>query len=100
MVSDAGKKKTQACMMAAYVSDIYGAFRQPKFPCGCCEMVVFMVGGGRQNFYVFCRNRYLDDWISKSLLTSMAAVQAEDVHASFMIMGDLNGHSVIVVGFY
>ena len=24
--------------MAAYVRDGYGAFRQPKFECGCCEM--------------------------------------------------------------
>ena len=29
--------------MAAYVRDGYGAFRQPKFECGCCEMMVFMV---------------------------------------------------------
>ena len=27
--------------MAAYVRDGYGAFRQPKFECGCCEMLVF-----------------------------------------------------------
>ena len=27
-----------------------------------------------------------------TLLTSMAAVQAEDVRASFLIVGDLNGH--------
>ena len=26
--------------MAAYVRDGYGAFRQPKFECGCCEMMV------------------------------------------------------------
>ena len=25
--------------MAAYVRDGYGAFRQPKFECGCCEML-------------------------------------------------------------
>ena len=29
--------------MAAYVRDGYGAFRQPKFECGCCEMLVFRV---------------------------------------------------------
>ena len=28
----------RACGMAAYVRDGYGAFRQPKFECGCCEM--------------------------------------------------------------
>ena len=39
--------------MAAYVRDGYGAFCQPKFECGCCEMLVFKVCGGRQNLYVF-----------------------------------------------
>ena len=27
--------------MAAYVRDGYGAFRQPKFQCGCCEILFF-----------------------------------------------------------
>ena len=36
--------------MAAYVRDGDGAFRQPKFECGCCEMLVFRVYGARQNF--------------------------------------------------
>ena len=35
--------------MAAYVRDGYGAFRQPKFECSCCEMLVFKVCGVRQN---------------------------------------------------
>ena len=49
--------------MAEYVQDGYGAFRQPKFECGCCEMVVFMVCIVRQNLYVFSRyrNNDLDD---------------------------------------
>ena len=34
--------------MAAYVRDGYGAFRQPKFECGYCEMLVFRVCGMRQ----------------------------------------------------
>ena len=38
--------------MAAYVRDGYGAFRQPKFECGCCEMLVFRVCGVRQNLCV------------------------------------------------
>ena len=38
--------------MAAYVQDGYGAFHQPKFECGCCEMLVVRVCGLRQNFYV------------------------------------------------
>ena len=48
----------------------------------------------RHNLYVYSlyRNPYLDDWIFDCLLVSMAAVQAEDVRASFLFMGDLNGH--------
>ena len=38
--------------MAPYERDGYGAFRQPKFECGCCEMLVFMVCGVRQNLCV------------------------------------------------
>ena len=80
--------------MAAYVRDGYGAFRQPKFECGCCEMLVVRVCGMRQNLYVYSlyRNPDLDDLIFHCLLTSMAAVQAEDVRASFLFVGDLNGH--------
>ena len=36
----------RASGMAAYVRDIYGAFRQPKFECGC-EMLLFRVCGAR-----------------------------------------------------
>ena len=43
--------------MAAYVRDDYGAFRQPKFECGCCEMMFFRVCGVRQNLYVQPRPR-------------------------------------------
>ena len=51
--------------MAGYVLDGYVAFRQPKFECGCCEMLVFGVCGVRQNYYVFSiyRNPDLDDRI-------------------------------------
>ena len=38
------------------------------------------------------RNPVLDDRIFYCLLASMAAVQAEDVRASFLFVGDLNGH--------
>ena len=57
-------------------------------------MLVFRVCGVRQNFYVFSlyRNPDLDDRIFDCLLTSMAAVQAEDARASFLFVGDLNGH--------
>ena len=78
----------------AYVRDGYGAFRQPKFQCYCCEMLVFMFCGARQYLYVFSlhHNPDLDDRIFDCLLTSKAAVQAEDVHASFLFVCDLNGH--------
>ena len=50
--------------------------------------------GARQNFYVFilCRNPDRDDRIYDCLLTAMAAVQAADERASFLFVGDLNGH--------
>ena len=57
-------------------------------------MLVFRVISVGQNLYVYSlyRNPDLDDWIFYCLLASMAAVQAEDVHASFLFVGDLNGH--------
>ena len=47
----------------------------------------------RQNHYVYSLYRHpdLDDRIFYCLLASMAAVQAEDVHDSFLFVGDLNG---------
>ena len=45
-------KLPRARGMAAYVRDGYGAFRQPKFECGCCEMLVVRVCGLRQYYYV------------------------------------------------
>ena len=62
--------------MAAFVRDGYGAFRHPKFECGCCEMPVFWVSGASQNFYIFSlyRNPELDHRIYDYLLTAMAAV--------------------------
>ena len=38
------------------------------------------------------RNPDLDDRIFDCLLTSMAAVHAEDVRAFFLFVGDLNSH--------
>ena len=48
----------------------------------------------RQYLYVYSLycNPDLDDRIFVCLLASMAAVQAEDVSASFLFVGDLNGH--------
>ena len=70
------------------------AFRQPNFECGCFEMLIVRVCGLRQNFYVYSlyRNPDQDDRIYDCLLTSMVVVQAEDVRASFLFVGDLNGH--------
>ena len=50
--------------------------------------------GVRQNLHVYrlYRNLDQDDRIFDCLLASMAAVQAEDVRASFLFLGDLNGH--------
>ena len=87
-------KMPRARGKAAYVRDGYRAFQKPKFVCGCCEMLVFRVCVVRQNLYVFSLycNPNLDERIFDYLLTSMAAVQAEDVPASFLFVGDLNGY--------
>ena len=87
-------KMSRARGMAAYVRDGFGAFRQLKFECGGCELLVFRVSGVRQNLYVYSiyRNPDLDDRIFDCLLASMAVVEAEDVRASFLFVGDLNGH--------
>ena len=86
-------KRPRARGMAAYVRDGYRAFRQQKFERGYCEMLVVRVCGLRQNFYVYSlyRNPDQDDRIYDCLLTSMAAAHAEDVRASFLFVGDLNG---------
>ena len=57
-------------------------------------MLVVRVCGLRQSFYVYSlyRNPDQDDRLYDCLLTSMAAVQAEDVRALFLFVGDLNGH--------
>ena len=57
-------------------------------------MLVFRECSVRQNHYVFSlyRNPYLDDRIFDCLLASMASVQTEDIRASFLFVGDLNGH--------
>ena len=56
-------------------------------------MLVFRVCGVRQSLYVYSlyRNPDLDDRIFYCLLSSMAVVQAEDIRASFLFVGDLNG---------
>ena len=80
--------------LAAYVRKGFGCFRQKKFECGCCEMMVLRVCGRRSNFYLYSlyRNPDLDDGLYDCLLASMARVQEEDSRASFVFMGDLNVH--------
>ena len=87
-------KMPRARGMVAYVRDGYGAFRQHKFECDCCEMLVFRVCGVRQNVYVYSlyHNPDLDDRIFDCLLASMVTVQPEVVRASFLFVGNLNSH--------
>ena len=63
-------KMPRARGIAAYIRDGYGAFPQPEFECGCCEMLIFRVCGVRQNLYVFSlyRNPDIDDRIFDCLL--------------------------------
>ena len=90
-------KLPRARLMAAHVRDGYGAFRQPKFECGCCSRVC----GVRLNLYVLShyRNPDLDNRIFDCLLTSMAAVQTEDVRVFFQFVLDLNDHHQEWLGF-
>ena len=57
-------------------------------------MLVLGVCGVRQNIYVYSPycNPDLDDRIFDCLLASISFVQDEDVRASFLFVGDLNGH--------
>ena len=50
-------------------------------------MLIVRVCGARQNFYMFSlyRNPDLDDRTYDCLLTAMAAVQAADARASFIL---------------
>ena len=58
-----------------------------------CKMLVFRICGEKQNFCVqSLLQPDVDRWIFDCLLTSMAAVQVEDVHASFLFVGDVKGH--------
>ena len=78
--------------MAAYVRDGYAAFHQPKFECvvAKCWFLGFVVRGRTYVFSLY-PNSDLDDRFFYCLLTSMAVLQADDVRASFLFVGDLNG---------
>ena len=56
-----------------------------------CWFLGFVVRDRTYVFSLYC-NPDLDDRIFDCLLTSMAAMQAEDVRASFLFVGDLNGN--------
>ena len=88
----AGMKRARG--MGVYVRDGYGAFRQSKFECSCCEMLVFRVCGARQNSYVFSLYRYpdLDDRIFDCYYNSNGSRAGRDARASFLFVGDSNGH--------
>ena len=45
-------KMPRARGMVPYERDGYGAFRQPKFECGCCKMLVYRVCCVRQHLCV------------------------------------------------
>ena len=70
-----------------YVRYSYGAFRQRKFECDCCEMLFFGICGERQNLYVYSlySNPYLGNRIYDCLLESMATVKAEDIVPLFYL---------------
>ena len=63
-------------------------------------MLVFKTYGVRQHLYGFSLygNPDLDDRIFDCLLTSIAAMQAEGVRASFLFVGDPNGHHHLWLG--
>ena len=63
-------------------------------------MLVFRFCGERQDLHVFSlyRNPDLDDRFFECLLTSMAAVPPEDMRASILFVGDLNGHQQELLG--
>ena len=93
-LSCCGGKMPGAWGIASYIRDGYGSFRQPKLECGYSKILFFVVCVVRQNLCMFClyHNPHLDHRIFDCLPASMAAVQAEDVRASFLFVGDLNGH--------
>ena len=71
---------------------IYPDRQTPSAQYRCC---FFKVSGVRQNLNVLSLygNPHLDDRIFDCLLTSTAAVQAEDVCASFLFASDFNGNN-------
>ena len=81
--------------------DVFRAFLQPKFECGCCEVLASSFCGARQTYYVFrlYSNPNLDNRINDCSLTLLASMQAEDVHALSFFLGDFNGHHQELLGF-
>ena len=85
---------------AVYVRAGFSAYRQTKFECNCCELMVVRISGALSNTYVFgvYRNPDLDNHIYDCLLTAMANIQAADSRASFVFVGDVNAHHLEWLG--
>ena len=80
--------------MAAYMCEIdIGNFSNPNLSVAI-EKCWYFVCVVPDNFYVFSLylNPDINDQISECLLTTMAAMQAWDIRASFQFVGDLSGH--------
>ena len=69
-------------------------FANPNLRMVVAKCLFFQGCGVRQNLYMFrlYLNPDQDDRIFYCLLASMAAVQPEDIRASFLFVGELNGH--------
>ena len=80
--------------MALYVRSSFSASRVSKYECGCHEVLLTKIVSRFNNYYIFAcyRNPDLDDSIYDCLLSSMATIQSVDSKASFVFIGDFNGH--------
>ena len=78
--------------MAAYVRDGYGAFPTQIWAWFLRNAGFWSLWCVHKHKLIFVfslyRNPGLDDWIFYCLLASLAAVQAEDVRAAFLSVGD------------
>ena len=80
--------------MAVYTRNGFPSSRQRRYECDCCQMTIIRVCGSQLNTYVFglYRSPSVNDGIYDCILASMASIQAADRKASFVFVGDLNGH--------
>ena len=79
----------------------YGAFRQLKFECGCCEMLFFRVCGMRHNFMCQSLSQPWPRWPDFWLFTSINGCRAGcGCPCLFPVSGWFEWPSSGVVGFY